>query len=114
MQPIQLSWPERATLTKLVKKNGTCKRWQLSSRHALRFIQLGLLFETQDRYDLTLRGQIEILRQRFRRMPQHSKPIVISSFTSTLLDTRIFGQLSNISARNFLRADVWQQNLTMP
>lgn len=91
MSPIRLDGAERAALKKLIKLNGICEYRQISSLHARKFLQLGLLIEIANGYHITLRGQLEVLRQRFRKMPASKKSVTISRRTRTLLSTNMFG-----------------------
>lgn len=65
MGPIRLSRGERAALKKLVMHDGACEQRLIKRRHADGLIERGLMFTTPQRYHLTVRGQVEILRQRF-------------------------------------------------
>ena len=91
MSPIKLSRGERAALRKLVKLDGTCDRRRLKPAHAERFLEHGLLVQTPQRYHLTMRGQVEILRQRFRGIRRPSKGIQIDETSATLLSEKAFG-----------------------
>lgn len=92
MTPNPITRAERSALKKLVRLNGSCDRRRLSSSRAQRFIQLGFLRDFRGEYYLTLRGQLEVLRQRYRgvRRPPPSK--ILLEKTNALLDTRVFGK----------------------
>lgn len=89
MKPIPLTRAERSALNKLVRLKGSCSRRRLSTARAQRFIQLGLLQDFRGEYHLTLRGQVEVLRQRYRGIRRRPQSITI---TNTLLDTRVFSK----------------------
>ncbi len=88
MKPIPLTRAERSTLKKIVRLKGSCNRRRLSTARAQRFIQLGFLQDFRGEYHLTLRGQVEVLRQRYRHI--RSCPHAISN-TDTMRDDRQFG-----------------------
>ena len=88
---MNLDRAERTALKKLVKMDGSCEHSRLPPARAQRFIQLGLLVDARGGYHLTLRGQIEVLRQRYRRMRPSLRPVTISASTVTLLDTKYLG-----------------------
>ncbi len=89
MKPIPLTRAERSALKKLVRLNGSCSRSRLTSVRAQRLMQLGFLQDARGEYHLTLRGQVEVLRQRYRRIRHRPQSITI---TDTMLDTRLFGK----------------------
>ena len=62
----RLGYADRRALRKVVRSNGTCERRRLRRDRAKNLIAMGLLQETADRYHITLRGQIELLRHRYR------------------------------------------------
>lgn len=62
---MRLTFAERAALRKLVRMDGTCYQQQLKDAHAERFLGAGLITRTPQRYHLTTRGQVEVLRQRY-------------------------------------------------
>lgn len=66
MVPMKLTFSERASLRRFVKHDGTCYQEQIRASHAERFLNAGLITRTPMRYHLTTRGQVELLRQRFR------------------------------------------------
>ncbi len=88
MKPIPLTRAERSALNKLVKLKGSCNRRRLTTARAQRFIQLGLLQDFRGEYHLTLKGQVEYLRQRYRGIRCRPQSITI---TDTMLDKRLFG-----------------------
>lgn len=90
MSPIHLSRAERASLRKLVKLDGTCERRLLRQAHAEQFLREGLLMQTPQRYHLTVRGQVEILRQRFHGMRGSVRGVTVDELNS-VLDQRKFG-----------------------
>lgn len=90
MSPIRLSRAERSSLRKLVKLDGTCERRLLRQAHAERFLREGLITHTPQRYHLTMRGQVEILRQRFRGVRGSVDGVTIDQFNS-VLDKRAAG-----------------------
>ncbi|MEM8743486.1 MAG: hypothetical protein AAGF14_02500 [Pseudomonadota bacterium] len=65
MTAIRLGYAERRVLRKVVRHNGTCERRTIPRKRAQSLISLGLLQETADRYHITVRGQIELLRYRY-------------------------------------------------
>ncbi len=90
MTPIPLTRAERSALNKIVRLNGSCTRRRLSTARAQRFIQLGLLLDFRGEYHLTLKGQVEVLRQRYRGIRRRPQPITISEKTGSMLDTKLF------------------------
>lgn len=88
MKPIPLTRGERSALNKLVRLKGSCERRRLSSNRSQRLIQLGLLQDFGGKYHLTLRGQVEVLRQRYRHIPRRPEPITT---TDTMPDKQLFG-----------------------
>lgn len=90
MSPIQLSRGERAALRKLVKLEGTCEQRRIRRDHAERLLCEGLLFQTPQRYHLTMRGQVEILRQRFRGVRGSVRGVTVDQLNS-VVDQRKFG-----------------------
>lgn len=62
---MKLTFSERASLRKLVRMDGTCYQRQMKAAHAERFLDAGLITHTPQRYHMTMRGQIEVLRQRY-------------------------------------------------
>ncbi len=75
MTPIPLTRGERSALKKLVRLKGSCERRRFSSKRSERFIQLGLLQDFGGKYHLTLRGQVEVLRQRYRHIRRQPEPV---------------------------------------
>jgi len=65
MKPMKLTFSERASLRKLVRLHGTCFQQQIKDSHAERFLRSGLITRTPQRYHMTVRGQVEVLRQRY-------------------------------------------------
>lgn len=65
MKPMKLTFSERQSLRKLVRSDGTCYQRQMKAEHAQRFLSAGLITHTPQRYHLTVRGQVEVLRQRY-------------------------------------------------
>ena len=61
----RLGYADRRALRKLVRSNGTCERRRIRRDRAKNLISMGLLQETADRYHITLRGQVELLRHRY-------------------------------------------------
>ena len=85
MSPIRLSRGERAALRKLVRLEGSCRHHQLKNAHADRFLRHGLLARTPTEYHLTVRGQVEFLRQRFRGLRGSTAGVEVSERTSVLV-----------------------------
>jgi hypothetical protein len=92
MIPIPLTRAERSALKKIVRLKGSCCRSRLSTARSQRFIQLGLLQDFRGEYHLTLKGQVEILRQRYRGIRRPPQTITISDKTGTMLDDRLFSK----------------------
>ncbi len=88
MTPIPLTRGERSALKKLVRLKGSCERRRLSSKRSQRFIQLGLLQDFGGKYHLTLRGQVEVLRQRYRHVRRRPEPVTT---TDPMSKKRLFG-----------------------
>lgn len=65
MGPIRLSRGEHAALKKLVMHDGACEQRLIKHRHADGLIERCLMFTSPQRYHLTVRGQVKILRQSF-------------------------------------------------
>jgi hypothetical protein len=65
MQTTRFSRSERRSLRKLARGDG-CPRQRIPPRHIQKFASLGLLAAGGDLFGLTLKGQVEVLRQHFR------------------------------------------------
>jgi hypothetical protein len=88
MKPIPLIRGELSALNKLVRLKGSCERRRLSSNRSQRLIQLGFLQDFGGKYHLTLRGQVEVLRQRYRHIRRRPQSITLND---TMLDKQLFG-----------------------
>ncbi|MDA7947181.1 MAG: hypothetical protein MPJ78_06865 [Hyphomicrobiaceae bacterium] len=82
MTAIRLGYAERRALRTVVRYNGTCERRRIPRQRAQNLISMGLLQETADRYHITVRGQVELLRYRYydvsasRPVPERTIPAV--------------------------------------
>lgn len=85
MQPMKLTMAERASLRTLIKHDGTCYQEQIKAPHAERFLRAGLITRTPQRYHLTVRGQVEALRQRYTGLRLRSLARALRSEDSYLL-----------------------------
>jgi len=90
MTAIRLGYAERRALRKVVRHNGTCERRKLSRTRAKGLIEQGLLQETGDRYHITLRGQVELLRYRYYDVSA-SRPVISPPETGKDPRKKIFG-----------------------
>lgn len=67
MPPILMTAPERAALARLARHSVAAT--EVRREHADKFITHGLAVRQALRLRITPKGQLEVLRQRFRRMP---------------------------------------------
>ncbi len=95
MPPIQLSLRERALLSRLARSPISAA--EVDRDYVKKFVEHGLAVSQALRLTITTRGQIEVLRQRFRRMPAKQKALATDGdFVSKLEETFKNGKLRQL------------------
>lgn len=74
MAPILLSRAERRHLARLADSHGHCPHDKLPEEVAAKFLRHRMLASADGDYHLTVRGQIEAVRQHFRLLPPRPEP----------------------------------------
>ena len=91
MPPIQMTGAERAALARLARMPAQTNDIMLE--HGEKLVNHGLAFKDTFHFRITTRGQLELLRQRFRNMPTRtaysSNYDFISRFEARLKDGTI-------------------------
>lgn len=78
MPPILMTASERAALARLARQSVAAS--EVRRDHAEKFISHGLAVRQALRLRITPKGQLEVLRQRFRRMPTRTIRITGDDF----------------------------------
>lgn len=108
MPAIHMSDEERDSLFLLAQS--PAPPGAIPAEHASRFVALGLAVRETLRFRITLRGQVEILRQRFRKMPlsrvaKVSKKHFLATFEERFSDRPLLGQRAQPAPREAPRRD---------
>lgn len=108
MPAIHMSDEERDSLFQLAQS--PAPPGAIPAEHASRFVALGLAVRETLRFRITLRGQVEILRQRFRKMPlsrvaKVSKKHFLATFEDRFSDRPLLGQRAQPAPREAPRRD---------
>lgn len=119
MPAIHMSDAERDSLFQLAQS--PAPPGEIPAEHASRFVALGLAVRETLRFRITLRGQVEILRQRFRKMPlsrvaKVTKKHFLATFEERFSDLPLLGQRTQPPHREPVRrvAPPAQSNLQQP
>lgn len=95
MPPIQLSSAERAALMRLART--PLPIYDIEKTHAETFLRYGLAVKQTLRFKITARGQLELLRQRFRRVTTRTVHITEDHFRTRLFE-RLARERQNLHA----------------
>jgi hypothetical protein len=78
MPPIMMSWRERAALRRLAR--GALPAEDIRPQYAQKLVKHGLVVRETLRLKITAKGQLELLRQRYRNMPTRTVTVTEEDF----------------------------------